>query len=215
MELVWLSWLASDQWLHLSISPSRLCPLVTPTLRGWQGLPCGLVVKTSSPFNVGSAGSIPDWGAKIAHALVPKNWNTKHGQYCKKFNKDFKKWSTHKKKFYIKKKSFMKKGWHHVVGHFPGGASSKEPTCQCRRCKRHEFDPWIGKIPWRRVVANHSSIPAWKIPWLEDPGGLQRGPWGHKDMGCVEGRYRSCLFSTTLWLCDLRKLLTLAGEKLL
>ena len=22
---------------------------------------------------------------------------------------------------------------------------------QCRRCKRHKFDPWVGKIPWRRA----------------------------------------------------------------
>ena len=34
---------------------------------------------------------------------------------------------------------------------FPGGASGKEPTCQCRRHKRYEFDPWVGKIPWRRA----------------------------------------------------------------
>ena len=34
---------------------------------------------------------------------------------------------------------------------FPGGASGKEPTCQCRRHKRHGFDPWVGKIPWRRA----------------------------------------------------------------
>ena len=33
---------------------------------------------------------------------------------------------------------------------FPDGASGKEPTCQCRRLKRFEFDPWVGKIPWRR-----------------------------------------------------------------
>ena len=32
----------------------------------------------------------------------------------------------------------------------PGGASGKEPTCQCRRCKRCRFDPWVRKIPWRR-----------------------------------------------------------------
>ena len=25
----------------------------------------------------------------------------------------------------------------------------KGPTCQSR-CKRHRFDPWVGKIPWRR-----------------------------------------------------------------
>ena len=32
----------------------------------------------------------------------------------------------------------------------PGGASSKEPTCQCNRCKRLRFSPWVGKIPCRR-----------------------------------------------------------------
>ena len=37
-----------------------------------------------------------------------------------------------------------------VVG-FPGGISGKEPTCQCRRCKRYGFNPWVGKIPWRRA----------------------------------------------------------------
>ena len=33
---------------------------------------------------------------------------------------------------------------------FPGGTGGKEPTCQFRRHKRHRFDPWVGKIPWRR-----------------------------------------------------------------
>ena len=32
-----------------------------------------------------------------------------------------------------------------------GGASGKEPAHQCKRRKRHEFDPWVGKIPWRTV----------------------------------------------------------------
>ena len=31
---------------------------------------------------------------------------------------------------------------------FPGGASGKEPSCQCGRCG---FDPCIGKIPWRKA----------------------------------------------------------------
>ena len=31
------------------------------------------------------------------------------------------------------------------------GASGKEPACQFRRHKRCGFDPWIGKIPWRRA----------------------------------------------------------------
>ena len=29
----------------------------------------------------------------------------------------------------------------------PWCLSAKESTCQCRR---HSFDPWVGKIPWRR-----------------------------------------------------------------
>ena len=34
---------------------------------------------------------------------------------------------------------------------FPGGASGKELICQCRRHKRLGFNPWMGKIPWRRA----------------------------------------------------------------
>ena len=30
---------------------------------------------------------------------------------------------------------------------FPGGSVIKEPTCQCRR---HGFNPWVRKIPWKR-----------------------------------------------------------------
>ena len=32
-----------------------------------------------------------------------------------------------------------------------GCISGKDPTCRCRRHKRHGFDPWIRKIPWRRT----------------------------------------------------------------
>ena len=30
---------------------------------------------------------------------------------------------------------------------FPGGAGGKEPSCWCRRHKRHGFHPWFQKIP--------------------------------------------------------------------
>ena len=32
----------------------------------------------------------------------------------------------------------------------PGGTSGKESICQCRRCKRSGFDPWVRKNPWSR-----------------------------------------------------------------
>ena len=34
---------------------------------------------------------------------------------------------------------------------FPGCTSGKEPTCQCRKHKRHGLDPWVRKTPWRRA----------------------------------------------------------------
>ena len=64
--------------------------------------------------------------------------------------------------------------------HHPGGASGKEPTCQCRRHKRYEFNPWVGKIPWTR---------AWQPTPVFLPGEShgQRslagyGPWGCKEL---------------------------------
>ena len=50
--------------------------------------------------------------------------------------------------------------------------SSKEPTCQCRRHRRLGFDPWMWKTP-KESMATHASILARRIPWTEEPGGLQ------------------------------------------
>ena len=55
--------------------------------------------------------------------------------------------------------------------------SGKESACQGRRRERLGFDPWVGMIPldpspWLEM-ATHSGILAWKIPWTEEPDGLQ------------------------------------------
>ena len=52
---------------------------------------------------------------------------------------------------------------------FPGGTIDKEPACQCRRHKRCRFDPWVGKIPWRR----HGN--PLQSSCLENP--VDRGAW--------------------------------------
>ena len=36
-----------------------------------------------------------------------------------------------------------------------------------------QVDPWVRKIPWRRKWQPTSSTLAWRIPWTEEPGGLQ------------------------------------------
>ena len=40
--------------------------------------------------------------------------------------------------------------WELVKG-ASGGAGGKEPTCNTGDVKRHGFNPWVGKIPWRRA----------------------------------------------------------------
>jgi len=50
---------------------------------------------------------------------------------------------------------------------FPGGASGKEPACQCRRHERHSFSPWVGKIPWKRAW---QSTPVFLLEGLMDRG---------------------------------------------
>ena len=50
------------------------------------------------------------------------------------------------------------------------GSDGKESAWKFRRTR---FDPWIEKIPCSRVLATHTSIIAWRIPWTEEPGGLE------------------------------------------
>ena len=41
------------------------------------------------------------------------------------------------------------------------------------RDMRDRFDPWVGKIPLEEGMTTHFSILAWRIPWTEEPCGLQ------------------------------------------
>ena len=52
---------------------------------------------------------------------------------------------------------------------FPGNAHGKESTCQCRRYKRHSFDPCVWKIPWRKK-------------WLPTPVFLPRESHGQRNL---------------------------------
>ena len=46
---------------------------------------------------------------------------------------------------YVDKWGGKKRLLHRV--NFLGGSAGKEPAS---RCRRHGFDPWVGKIPWRK-----------------------------------------------------------------
>jgi len=65
------------------------------------------------------------------------------------------------------------------MGDFSGGSDNKESVCNVG-------DPGsisgLGRIPWEKERATHSSILAWGIPWTEEPSGLQ-------SMGSQRGRH--------------------------
>ena len=85
---------------------------------------------------------------------------------------------------------------------FTGGTSGKQSAWQCRR---HGFNPWVGKIPWRR---------AWQPTPVFLPGEShgQRNkvgysPWGYKDSDSTEAtenntQYDLPVANPSLWNWD-------------
>ena len=59
----------------------------------------------------------------------------------------------------------------------PGGASGKEPACQCKRDKRWGFNPRVGKIPWRRAWQPTPVFLPGESHWQRSPEGYS--PCGH------------------------------------
>ena len=75
---------------------------------------------------------------------------------------------------------------------FPGSASGKEPTCQCRRLKRCGFDPWVGKIPQRRA---EQPTPVFLCGESQGQGSLAGyDPQGQKESDMTEATWhtRAC-----------------------
>ena len=52
--------------------------------------------------------------------------------------------------------------------------------------RRGRFDPWVGRIPWKRKQQPHSSTLAWEIRWTEDPGRLRAR--GHREPAMTQRR---------------------------
>ena len=55
---------------------------------------------------------------------------------------------------------------------FPGDASGKDPAANAGDEETRVQSPGR-ENPLEEEMAIHSSILAWRIPWIEEPGGLQ------------------------------------------
>ena len=70
------------------------------------------------------------------------------------------------------------------IGYWSVGASSKEPACWCRSRERHRFDPWVGKIPWRR---KWQPTPVFLLGETHGQRSLAGySPWGCKESDTTE-----------------------------
>ena len=56
---------------------------------------------------------------------------------------------------------------------FPRWLSGKEATCQCKEMQEMKVRSLGQEDPLEEEMATHSRILAWRIPWTEEPGGLQ------------------------------------------
>ena len=72
----------------------------------------------------------------------------------------------------MKLKSYKRRFFSPKVTKITFGARGLAPACQCRR---HEtrVRPLVWEDPLEEGMAFHSGILAWRIPWTEEPGGLQ------------------------------------------
>ena len=66
--------------------------------------------------------------------------------------------------YHYNKRNILSKGWE-----FPDSSVSKESACSARA---PGSIPGLGRSPGEGMTT-HSSILVWKIPWREEPGGLQ------------------------------------------
>ena len=64
------------------------------------------------------------------------------------------------------------------------GAVVKNPPANTGDVRDVGLIPGLGN-PLEQGMTTHSNIPACKIPWTEEPGGLH-SPWGHKESDMTE-----------------------------
>ena len=68
--------------------------------------------------------------------------------------------------------------WSDLAAAAAGGTSSKESAHQCRRHKRHGFDPWVGKFFWSRAYQPTLIFLPGKFRGHRSLAGYSL--WGHK-----------------------------------
>ena len=57
--------------------------------------------------------------------------------------------------------------------HCEGASLVAQMVKNLLQCRRPGFNPWVGKMPWKKAWQPIPVILPRESPWIEDPGGLQ------------------------------------------
>ena len=93
-----------------------------------------------------------------------------------------------------------------LIFDFPGGSDGKSVCLQCRRPR---FDPWVGKIPWRRKWHPTPVLLPGKSHGRRSLVGYS--PWGRKESDTTERLHFHPYFYLLIFIFDCAGPLLLCG----
>ena len=175
-------WLSSANGAASCSPPfiSLKCDLSNNEFLDLCACPMGFSDSKESAFNAGDLGSIPgSWRSPLKEMATSSSiptWKIP--------------WTEEPSRLQSMRSRRVEQDWtSNTLMGFRGGTRGTEPTCQCRTCKRHGFDPCVGKIPRRRAWQPTPGFWPGESPWTESLAGYS--PWGHKKLYTTEANERT------------------------
>ena len=95
---------------------------------------------------------------------------------------------------YLAKVTQLIHGWSWVINLVPGDSDSKSI---CLQCERPGFEPWFGKIPWRRKWQSTPVLLPGKSHGQRSLAGCSL--WGHKESDMTERLQFTSLWILRVW----------------
>ena len=178
-ELLSLFWNMGNKWISFSyqlyfsaifcdsftqaFAGHQLRPRTSLNTRGWKANKTGSLQSRCLHYGGGDNIAQHDKGSYRVRIVCA------HGTECQPAREEergFFKSSAQSYKFVMT--PFCR--WMHWRSGLPWRLSSKTIRLQCRRGRRHGFDPWVRKIPWRRT---------WQPApvFLLEKNPMERGAW--------------------------------------
>ena len=184
----WVAFIKSQVPLKLSVLPYHVQNSVL--LNCLKVLPSIVNIWTSLRWGISSP-SIMLWLGKLSPDPIRTMINTNHW-YLNEDNVIIVERISRPEWLHKHNLSLLRTFLHHIYNLFLGqwlglprcAVVKNLPVCQCRRCWRRTFNPWVRKIPWRRKWQTTPVLLPGKLHGERSLGGYR--PWGCKESGMTQ-----------------------------